>query len=99
MSAGRAAPMKWQLTDSSGNYISALSAVVSINSANIPCPGGASDPVEAVDTSGASGLRYDLLSNQYIFTWQTAKSWAGSCRRFLLSLDDGTTKSADFQFR
>jgi uncharacterized protein len=32
------------------------------------------------------------------FTWKTDKSWAGTCRQLLLALDDGTIRSAHFQF-
>lgn len=99
LKAGQAAPMKWQLQDSASNHISALSAVSSITSANVACTAGTVDPVETADAAGASGLRYDLSSNQYIFTWKTEKSWAGTCRRFFVKFDDGTTKTADFQLK
>jgi hypothetical protein len=49
------------------------------------------------DTSGASGLRYDSTSNQFIFTWQTAKSFTGSYE-FILTLNDGTVHMALFKF-
>ncbi len=99
VNAGQSVPMKWQLTNSSGAFISTLSAVSSITSANLPCGGGATSAPLPADTSGASGLHYDTTSNQYIFSWKTDKTWGGSCRRFLLQLDDGTTHNADFTLR
>jgi hypothetical protein len=32
------------------------------------------------------------------FVWRTQRRWAGSCRQFMLELDDGTIKRADFRF-
>jgi hypothetical protein len=34
----------------------------------------------------------------YRFLWKTDKKWAGSCRRLVLKLDDGTLHSLEFQF-
>jgi hypothetical protein len=99
VNAGQSVAMKWQLTNSSDAFISALTAVSFITSANLPCGGEAISPPLQADTSGASGLHYDTTSNQYIFSWKTDKSWGGSCRRFLLLLDDGTTHTADFTLK
>jgi hypothetical protein len=50
-------------------------------------------------SSNASGsLSYDRKSGRYTYTWPTAKSWAGSCRTFALTLTDGTTHRATFRF-
>ena len=35
-------------------------------------------------------LRYDSASGQYIYTWKTDKTWAGTCRQFSLRLADGS---------
>jgi hypothetical protein len=35
----------------------------------------------------------------YFFLWKTDKRWAGSCRQFMVKLNDGTVKRADFRFR
>jgi hypothetical protein len=97
--AGRTIPIKWQLSDASGGYISALSAAKDVSSAALPCGGGTTTDVRPAHTSGASGLRYDGTAHQDIYTWQTERTWAGTCRRFTLTLDDGTVETADFQFR
>jgi hypothetical protein len=89
---GRTIPVKWQLTDASGNPISALSAVSSLQIAlNGDCQGSADGVPFDPGTSGSSGLRYDGSANQYIFNWQTSGS-SGLCYSILLNLDDGTTK-------
>ncbi len=97
--AGQSVPVKWQLTDSSGNFITALSTVTGTSSSNLVCGSESTGTEVPTDTSGASGLRYDSTANQFIYTWQTDKSWAGTCRRFFLSLDDGSTHTVDFKLK
>jgi hypothetical protein len=99
VNAGQSVPVKWQLTNSNGGFVSAPRAVASITSANVACGGGATSVPLPADTSGASGLHYDTTLNQYIFSWKTDKTWAGSCRRFILQLDDGTSHTAEFTLR
>jgi uncharacterized protein len=53
------------------------------------------DGVEGVD---ASSLKYDRRSDQYAFVWKTDKTWTG-CRQLVVSLVDGTTYRANFQFK
>ena len=72
----------------------------SATSTTISCAGGAPiDPIEETVTSGASGLQYDVATQTYTYVWKTQKAWSGTCRRFTLELDDGTLRTADFQFR
>ena len=52
------------------------------------------------DSSRAFGsLSYSPGPGRYTFMWQSDKSWAGSCREFLLTLRDGTTHGAFVSFR
>jgi hypothetical protein len=98
--AGRTIPVKWQLPDGNGGFISSLSVVVNnpLRYRQINCDATSpSDPLPA-DTSGSSGLRYDSTTNQYIFTWQTSSTFAGKCYELLLDLNDGTQKIARFKF-
>ena len=44
-------------------------------------------------SSGASRHR-----STHTFLWKTEKKWAGSCRQFVLKLDDGSVRRADFEF-
>ena len=43
-------------------------------------------------------LVYRKRKQRYLFLWKTDKSWAGSCRQFMLKLKDGTVARADFEF-
>jgi len=44
-------------------------------------------------------LRVDGASGRFQFNWSTEKSWAGTCRAFLVTLADGTARKANFQFK
>jgi len=96
--AGQGIPFKWALKDANGNYISDLSTVLSYGYGTMACNGAAVDTIESYDTTGASGLRYDPIANQFIFTSKTDKLWAGSCKTFTLYLNDGTMHQANFNF-
>ena len=41
---------------------------------------------------------YDRRSDKYVMLWKTDKKWAGSCREFVLKLDDGSVHTARFEF-
>jgi hypothetical protein len=43
-------------------------------------------------------LVYRKRKQRYVFLWKTDRRWAGSCRQFMLKLNDGTVKRADFRF-
>ena len=40
----------------------------------------------------------DSASDRYTYVWKTQKTWASSCRRFVLKLKDQSEFSADFGF-
>ena len=94
--AGQAVPVRFQLGGDRGLDILASG---SPTSAAIPCPGGApTDPIEETVSAGGSGLQYDTASQTYTYVWKTQRGWSGTCRRFVLRLDDGTVRTADFRF-
>ena len=89
--AGRTYPLKFQLKDSTGNFISNLNAVRSIKYAtSTACTaGGSTNPID-YDTTSNSGLTYDTGNNQFHYNWKTP-STAG-CYTLKVNLLDGTTK-------
>jgi hypothetical protein len=98
--AGRAYPVKFQLLDGSGNYISSLSAVKSEQfGASTACssPTSTSDPIDYSVTASTSGLQYDSTSNQYVYTWKTPAS--AGCYMLKIGLADGESKFALFSLQ
>lgn len=97
VNAGRTVPVKWIVTDASGAGISSPSSVVSATSMQHQCDTGApQDSVEVLTTN--TGLQY-LGDGKWIYNWQTASSYRGTCRTLQLRLADGSIHEALFRFR
>ena len=65
----------------------------------VACPSSAAlfDILEELaDTT--SGLKYDPAADQWVYVWKTTTSLANSCRQLKVTLADGTTKTANFNF-
>jgi hypothetical protein len=95
--AGQAIPVKWRITDANGVGISDPSSFVQLKSAGGACGGGSVGEIEAY-APGSSGLLY-LGDGSWQFNWKTDKQWKGHCRTLTLVLADGTTHTAQFQFK
>jgi len=97
--AGKSVPVKWQLTDATGAYVSDLSTFVSFLCVPIACDSAPTDIItEDVSLSNDPPLKYDPLENQFIYKWDTVKGWSG-CYQTQLTLADGTRKLAKFKFK
>ncbi len=67
-------PLKWNVPNGSGGWISSLAIVSSVKQTTVACQSGVTaDEIEA-PTSGATSLRYDTTANQYIYNWQSPKT-------------------------
>jgi hypothetical protein len=88
-------PIKWQLRDPlTGSFITDLGVVDAIRVASTPCP-SASPTLCDLTPTGATMLRYDTNTNQYVYNWLTP-SQPGD---YVVSVhfEDGTTYSAYFR--
>jgi probable HAF family extracellular repeat protein len=83
--AGRTVPIKFQLTDFNGNFISDLTDVTGLQ---VIYPDSSANAV--------SGLRYDSTDNQFIANWST-KGLSDGSYTISLSLLDGTTHTVTIQ--
>jgi hypothetical protein len=95
--AGQAVPISFTL---GGNRGLAIFDAGYPASAAMGCASGSpvAEIVGAV-TAGGSSLAYDATTGSYTYVWKTDKSWAGTCRQFVIQLIDGTIHTANFQFR
>ncbi|MDP9232952.1 MAG: PxKF domain-containing protein, partial [Actinomycetota bacterium] len=91
LKAGSTSPMKFSLHGNKGLAIFATGypKVQSISCTTLASTGA---------LASASGtLAYNKKTDQYTYSWKTAKSWAGTCRQLVVKLNDGTAHPADFR--
>jgi hypothetical protein len=63
------------------------------------CGGGDVDQVERERGSRRKPVfEYERRADNYVLLWKTERRWAGSCREFVLRLDDGSVHTARFEF-
>lgn len=94
--AGSALPVKFSLDGYQGLDVLRSG---SPSSQRTSCGTGSIGTAEATFTPGKSGLSYDNDTGQYQYVWKTEKRWAGTCRRLVVDLGDGTVHQAEFQFK
>jgi hypothetical protein len=89
--AGSTIPVKFTVTGYSG--VQVLKAG-SPSSMPVQCNSGAAETGPAVSSLGT----LQSVRNSYTYVWKTNASWAGTCRKFVLTLADGSTHKAVFRF-
>jgi hypothetical protein len=92
-------PIKWQIKDASGRYISDLKTVAGVFRRSDGSPPNcdftsSTNPLEPLPTGGTV-LRYDSKNNQFVYNWTTPST--PGCYVFQVSLTDGTDHQAYFQ--
>ena len=94
VNAGRAIPVKFSLSGNKGLNIFPAGYPVSIL---MNCDGSGESEIEETVTAGNSSLSFS--GGQYHYVWKTQGSWAGTCRRLVIKLNDGSEHTANFRFR
>jgi hypothetical protein len=94
VNAGKAIPVKFSLSGYKGLNIFAPNTPVS---SAFDCGSGAEVDVQETVTAGGSSLSFS--GDQYNYVWKTESSWAGTCRQLVITLNDGTTHTANFKFK
>jgi hypothetical protein len=95
--AGAAVPIKFDL---GGNHGLEIVEDGWPKVAEVEC-GAAGEPADgdpARHPQRFKELVYRKRKQRYVLVWKTERRWAGSCRQFMLKLDDGTIKRANFVF-
>jgi predicted extracellular nuclease len=93
--AGSTLPLRFSLGGDQGLGILAVGSPASI--AYDCVTGSPIGPLEQTSPTVKRGLTYDAATGTYVYTWRTTKAWSG-CRRFVLTLADGTVHDALFRF-
>jgi hypothetical protein len=97
VNAGRAIPVKFSL---GGDRSLSIFATGYPASQQIVCDTGA--PIGVIEetlTAGSSSLSYEPATDQYTYVWKTETTWATTCRRLNVKLNDGSEHIAEFKFR
>lgn len=92
LTAGNLIPISFSL---GGNRGLNIFTAGSPSSRQVTCPAGAPIGVASAATL-SPGLLYQ--SGQYTMYWQTSTAWAGTCREFNVTLNDGSSRSLSFSF-
>lgn len=91
--AGRAIPVKFSVQGSRGLLVLAGSPT----STAVACIAGAPEKLVGESGTGEANSRH-RRDNRYTYTWKTSTDWAGTCRRLVVTLVDGSTHEALFRF-
>jgi hypothetical protein len=93
--AGRTIPIKFSLGRYEGLQVLKPEAPTSsIMACRVIAPSEISD--DDADDDSPGGLRAE--GHMYTYQWKTDRAWAGTCRRLVLALADGTRHEALFRF-
>jgi hypothetical protein len=95
--AGSAIPIKFSV---GGDFGLNIFATLYPKSQPVACESGApQDDLEQTATPGSSSLSYDSTTDTYAYVWKTSKAWAGTCRQFIVKLNDATEHVVLFSFK
>ncbi len=91
--AGRAIPIKFSLGRYEGLQVMRTATPAVLNAA---CTIPSETMTDDDESENSSGLRAE--GYKYTYVWKTSSAWAGTCRKFVITLADGTSHAALFKF-
>jgi len=94
VTAGRAIPVRFSVEGQGGSLALQAGAPTSIAVACSPSMSERS--VEENVNAATSRMR--VVGNRYTYMWKTSPAWAGTCRKLVVTLADGSTHAALFHF-
>jgi hypothetical protein len=94
MTAGRAIPVRFSIEGQGGSL--ALQAGAPTSTAVACRPGMSERSVE--EHVNAATSRMQVVGTRFTYTWKTNSMWAGTCRKLVVTLADGSTHEALFRF-
>ncbi len=97
--AGLIYPVKWQLTDANGTFISDLSAIRTPGVYAVQCGSFSSNPTSALESSRSdrAGLRYNRGAHQFIYNWSTPTK--PGCYKLVIKLKGGQSYPVYFNLK
>jgi hypothetical protein len=93
VTAGSAIPIKFAVGGYRGLRVLQLNSPTSVP---VACPANALQNTVRPLIAPSSGLK--SLGSSYTYVWKTNAGWGGTCRKFVLTLVDGSTHEAMFRF-
>jgi hypothetical protein len=91
--AGSAIPIKFAIGGYRGLRVLQVNSPTSVP---VACPANALENAVRPMIAPSSGLQ--SVGSSYTYVWRTNAGWGGSCRKFVLTLSDGSTHEAMFRF-
>jgi hypothetical protein len=94
---GAVVPVRWQLPDGHGGFVSNPASFVSATVGSLSCAGAPTVPLtDAVP--GPAGLSFDATTRTFTYNWATSATWS-NCRKLTIKLRDGTLHELRFKFQ
>ena len=94
LAAGKAVPVRFTVEGARGSEVLQAGSPTSIPTA-CSSQSRTEQVKQTVDESESHLLR---LGSLYTYVWKTSPSWAGTCRRLVVTLVDGSKHQAVFRF-
>lgn len=96
MKTGRSVPLRWRVLDANGAPVTSLDTA-SVAVVALACP--STGDINRISVYGGSNSTLQNLGNGYYqLDWQAPVGYRGSCRTLQLSIGDGESHPAQFQF-